>query len=368
MSKRNAVFNFCPGPAALPTTVLETAQSQLLDFDGRGISIMEMSHRSPTFLQVIEQAEADLRELLDIPDNYKVLFMQGGARMQFAIAPMNFLSNPLPNAEEIGAYADTGHWSQAAIKEAQRFTGVKIVASSRDDNYRHIPVMSEWQVPENAKYVHYTPNETLHGLEFSWIPEVGDIPLIADMSSTILSRPIDVSKFGVIYAGAQKNIGPAGLTLVIVRDDLLDRAPDHLPAMFSYRTYAESESMYNTPPTFSIYLAGLVFKWIKDQGGLDVMAQLNQAKADKLYQVIDESSFFANPVRPSDRSWMNVPFTLANDQLDKTFLQEAESAGLYSLKGHRAVGGMRASIYNAVPPKAVDALVEFMASFEKKYG
>ena len=365
---REKVFNFCPGPAALPTPVLEEAQASLLDYDGRGISIMEMSHRSPAFMEVIAQAEADLRELMAVPSNYKVLFMQGGARMQFAIAPMNFLSNDQPSNNEIAAYVDTGHWSQAAIKEAQRFAEVAVVASSKEQSYREIPDFSSWQIPEQAKFLHYTPNETLHGVEFSWVPEVGETPLIADMSSTILSRPIDVSKFGVIYAGAQKNIGPAGVTIVIVREDLLDRAPKHLPAMMSYRTYADSDSMFNTPPTFSIYLAGLVFKWLKAQGGLSVIAQQNKTKAERLYAAIDQSAFYANPVRPQDRSWMNVPFTLSDDSLNEKFLANGESKGLYSLKGHRAVGGMRASIYNAVPLAGVDALIQHMSEFEREQG
>ncbi len=368
MSKRDSVFNFCPGPAALPTEVLEQAQAELLDYDGRGISIMEMSHRSLTFLEVLGKAEADLRDLLEIPDNYKVLFMQGGARMQFAIAPMNFLSSYKQSEDEVAAYVDTGHWSKAAIKEAERFANVTVVASASESAYTDIPPQDVWQIPKHAKFLHYTPNETLHGVEFGWIPETDHLPLIADMSSTILSRPIDISRFGVIYAGAQKNIGPAGLTLVIVREDLLDRAPPHLPAMFTYKNYAEHESLYNTPPTFAIYLAGLVFQWIKDQGGLEAMAKQNKQKSDKLYQAIDQSDFYANSVKKSDRSWMNVPFTLADATLDKHFLAEGEEAGLYSLKGHRAVGGMRASIYNAVPPAAVDALIDFMAKFEKKYG
>ncbi|WP_024327382.1 3-phosphoserine/phosphohydroxythreonine transaminase [Thioalkalivibrio sp. AKL19] len=355
------VMNFSAGPAALPQAVLERARDELLDFRGSGMSVMEMSHRGKPFMAVAEKAEHDLRKLMNIPEDYSVLFLQGGATGQFAAIPMN-----LANGQGMD-YVDTGAWSGKAIKEAQKYGPVNIVASSQASGYDSIPDRATWNLDPNAAFVHYTPNETIGGVEFPDIPEVGDVPLVADMSSTILSRPIDVSKFGVIYAGAQKNIGPAGLTVVIVRNDLLKRERGAVPAVLDWALQAENDSMYNTPPTFGWYLAGLVFEWLLDQGGLEAMAEVNQRKATKLYQYIDNSAFYRNPVEPSARSWMNVPFILADDALDGTFLNEADAAGLSSLKGHRSVGGMRASIYNAVPESAVDTLIEFMADFENRH-
>ena len=357
-------YNFCAGPAALPEDVLLQAQNELLDWQGLGLSsIMEMSHRSPEFISVAERAEADFRELLSIPENYRVLFLQGGASTQFSALPLNLL-----NGKKKADYINTGMWSKKAIAEAKRYCEVNVAASSEDKNFTYVPAESDWQLSSDAAYVHYTPNETIGGVEFHQIPDVGDKPLAADMSSTILSRPLDVSSFGVIYAGAQKNIGPAGLTMVIVREDLLGKADPMTPTMLDYKTAADNESMYNTPPTFSVYLAGLVFKWLKEKGGLTAMAEINHKKAEKLYQTIDNSGFYNNPVNQGDRSLMNVPFTLANAELDKEFLNKADNQGLLNLKGHRSVGGMRASIYNAVPEKAVDTLIDFMKDFEKQYG
>ena len=357
-------YNFCAGPAALPQAVLERAQAELLDWQSKGMgSIMEMSHRSKEFVAVAEEAEADLRTLMAIPENYKILFLQGGASSQFSAIPLNLLGE---NKE--ADYFNTGAWSKKAIAEAKRYASVNIVASSEAENFTCVPQKNSWQLNPNAAYVHYTPNETIGGVEFSEIPDVGNVPLVADMSSTILSKPVDVNRFGVIYAGAQKNIGPAGLTVVIVREDLLGKSLPVCPAMLDYKTAADNDSMYNTPPTFSWYLAGLVFEWLIDLGGLNEMASINERKAKSLYSAIDNSAFFSNPVAIENRSLMNVPFILANSDLDKTFLQEAEKAGLFNLKGHRSVGGMRASIYNAVPEEAVDALISFMSDFEKRYG
>ncbi|WP_019022084.1 3-phosphoserine/phosphohydroxythreonine transaminase [Thioalkalivibrio sp. ALE23] len=356
------IWNFSAGPAALPQAVLERARDEMLDFHGAGMSVMEMSHRGKPFMEVAEKAEADLRKLMGIPDDYAVLFLQGGATGQFSAIPMNLQPGGQPMD-----YIDTGAWSGKAIKEAQKVGPVNIVASSQAEGYASIPERSTWKLDPNAAYVHYTPNETIGGVEFHEVPDVGDKPLVADMSSTILSRPIDVSKFGVIYAGAQKNIGPAGVTVVIVRKDLLERDKGQVPAVLDWKLQADNDSMYNTPPTFGWYFAGLVFEWLLEQGGLEKMAEINQRKADKLYRFIDNSAFYRNPVEPSARSWMNVPFILADDSLDGPFLKEADAAGLSSLKGHRSVGGMRASIYNAVPEEAVDALIEFMADFEERH-
>lgn len=359
----NRLFNFCAGPAALPEAVLKQAQAELLDWQGKGVSVMEMSHRSEEFTQVAETAEQDLRDLLSVPDDYKVLFLQGGASQQFAQIPLNFM------AEDGSAdYIDTGIWSAKAIEEAQRFGHVNVAASAKAYDYFAIPGQNEWQLSESAAYVHYTPNETIGGLEFGWIPEVGDTPLIADVSSTILSRPLDVSRFGMLYAGAQKNIGPSGLVVVIVREDLLGKARASCPTMLDYSVAAKNGSMYNTPPTFGWYLAGLIFKWVKEQGGLEAMERLNQTKQRTLYKAIDSSELYSNPINPVDRSWMNIPFRLADDRLDKPFLAGADERGLLNLKGHRSVGGMRASIYNAVGQDAVDALVAYMAEFERQRG
>lgn len=361
MSKR--LFNFCAGPAALPEAVLKQAQAELLDWQGKGLSVMEMSHRSEEFTSVAETAEQDLRDLLSIPNDYRVLFLQGGASQQFAQIPLNFM--PEGGSAD---YIDTGIWSAKAIEEASRYGHVNVAASAKARDYFAIPGQNDWQLSEAASYVHYTPNETIGGLEFGWIPDVGDKPLIADMSSTILSRPLDVSKFGMIYAGAQKNIGPSGLVVVIVREDMLGEARASCPTMLDYTVAAKNGSMYNTPPTFGWYLAGLIFKWIKQQGGLEAMERINRLKQRTLYQAIDASELYSNPINPADRSWMNVPFRLADDRLDKSFLAGAEERGLLNLKGHRSVGGMRASIYNAVTQEAVDALVAYMAEFEKQQG
>ncbi|ASK34474.1 phosphoserine transaminase [Alcanivorax sp. N3-2A] len=355
-------YNFCAGPAALPEAVLNQAREEMLDYQGTGMSVMEMSHRDQVVVEMAARAERDLRDLLGISDDYAVLFLQGGASAQFAMVPMNLLGDA-----DTADYVNTGQWSSKAIKEAGRFCRVNVAASSEDRNFSYVPPQSDWRLSDNAAYVHYCPNETIGGLEYDFIPEVNR-PLVADMSSTILSRPLDVNRFSLIYAGAQKNIGPAGLTLVIVRRDLLGRAGPGVPAMMNYQVHADNDSMYNTPPTFAWYLAGLVFQWLKAQGGMPAMETLNRRKAGKFYDFIDASPFYSNPVAPANRSWMNVPFVLADTALDKTFLAEADAAGLRNLKGHRSVGGMRASIYNAVPEAAVDALVDFMADFEKRKG
>jgi len=358
------VFNFSAGPAALPEDVLKQAQAEMLDWHGAGMSVMEMSHRGKEFMSIAAEAEADIRELMAIPDNYKVLFLQGGASSQFAMIPMNLIGKT-GKAD----YFRTGSWSKKAIAEAKRFGDIAVTADREiDGKFTTVPAADGFEVSADAAYLHYTPNETIEGVEFGYVPETGDVPLVADMSSTILSRPVDVSKFGLIYAGAQKNIGPAGLTIVIVRDDLIGNPVDGTPAMFNYETQAKADSMYNTPPTYGWYLAGLVFKWLKAQGGLAGMATINQRKAESLYKAIDDSAFYNNPVDPACRSWMNVPFTLANADLDAEFLKLAGEAGLKTLKGHRSVGGMRASIYNAMPEAGVSALVEFMAEFERTRG
>jgi phosphoserine aminotransferase len=354
----NRKFNFCAGPAALPEAVLAQASNEMLDWESRGLSVMEMSHRSSEFVSIAEQAEADLRELMGISDDYAVAFMQGGASSQFSAVPLNLLGD-----KTSADYLNTGQWSKKAISEAKRFCNVNVVASSEDTKFSTVPSRDSWNLNDDAAYFHYTPNETIGGVEIHDVPQV-NVPVVADMSSTILSRPIDVSKFGLIYAGAQKNIGPAGLVIVIVRKDLLGQASSSCPAMFNYKTIIDGESMYNTPPTYAWYLAGLVFKWLKAQGGLEAVGAMNRRKAENLYGYIDASSFYANPVEVVSRSSMNVPFTLANSDLDKAFLQQSEAAGLLNLKGHRSVGGMRASIYNAVSEDAVDALISFMRDFE----
>lgn len=358
------VFNFSAGPAMLPQEVLEQAQAEMLDWNGSGMSVMEMSHRGKEYMSIAAQAEADLREIMGIPASYKVLFLQGGASSQFAMIPQNLL-----RGKGTADYVDTGDWSAKAIKEAKRYGNVNVVASTKAGNYTSVPAFDTWTCDANAAYLHYTPNETIRGVEFAWIPETGEVPLVADMSSTILSRPLDVSKFGLIYAGAQKNIGPAGLTIVIVREDLIGETLPGTPTMFDYKIHADNESMYNTPATYSWYLSGLVFQWIKKQGGLAGMAVLNERKAQKLYTAIEASGgFYNSPVAADCRSWMNVPFTLANADLDKAFLSEAAQNGLTTLKGHRSVGGMRASIYNAMPEAGVDTLVSFMQGFAQKNG
>jgi len=355
------VYNFSPGPAVLPVEVLEQARDEILDWHGTGMSVMEMSHRGKEFIGIAEQAEADLRELLGVPADYKVLFMQGGATLQFAAVPLN-----LSAAGQTVDYVNTGSWSKKAIGEAKRYAKVNIAADA-GGAYCSIPPVESWKTSVEAAYLHYTPNETIGGVEFHVVPDVGDVPLVADMSSTLLSRPVDVTKFGLIYAGAQKNIGPAGLTVVIVRDDLLGRARAETPSVLDYAAVAKDGSMLNTPPTYAWYLAGLVFQWLKRQGGLSAIGQRNRAKAALLYEAIDRSSFYKNPVAKDARSWMNVVFTLPKPELDKTFAAEAKTAGLVGLEGHRSVGGMRASLYNAMPVSGVEALVSFMNEFERTH-
>ena len=357
------IFNFSAGPAMLPTDVLERAQAEILDWNGSGMSVMEMSHRGREFMSIAEKAESDLRQLMAIPDNYRVLFLQGGASSQFAMVPINLLGDA-----GTADYLCTGQWSKKAIAEGKRYCDVNVVADTSDSRFTTVPSVRDLHFNADAAYVHYTPNETIVGVEFPFVPDTGDVPLVADMSSSILSRPIKVEKFGVIYAGAQKNIGPAGVTVVIVRDDLIGDAQPGMPAMFDYQIHADSGSMYNTPPTYSWYLAGLVFDWLLQGGGLEAMAELNYSKAEKLYAAIDDSDFYSNPVALECRSWMNVPFILGDPALDATFLAEAAEHGLKTLKGHRSVGGMRASIYNAMPMEGIDALVAFMADFEKRHG
>ena len=360
MSKR--AFNFCAGPAALPEAVLQRAQAELLDWQGKGLSVMEMSHRSDDYVAIAEKAEQDLRDLLSIPSDYKVLFLQGGASQQFAEIPLNLLPE-----DGTADYIDTGIWSKKSIEEARRYGNVNVAASAKPYDYFAIPGQNEWQLSKGAAYLHYASNETIGGLQFDWIPETGDVPLVVDMSSDILSREVDISKFGLIYAGAQKNIGPSGLVVAIIREDLLGRARSSCPTMLNYKIAADNGSMYNTPATFSWYLSGLVFEWLKEQGGVAAMEQRNKAKKDLLYKAIDASEFYSNPIAKNARSWMNVPFRLADERLDKPFLAGADARGLLNLKGHRSVGGMRASIYNAVGLDAVEALVAYMAEFEKEH-
>ncbi len=356
------VFNFAAGPATLPLEVLQQAQSEMTDWKSSGMSVMEVSHRSKAFVAVAQEAEADLRDLLAIPANYKVLFLQGGATGMFSAIPMN-----LATADSTVDYVNTGAWSKKAIGEAKRFCKtVNVVADEAASNYSTVPVQGALKLSPNAAYFHYTPNETIGGVEFDYVPQTGNVPLVADFSSTILSRPIDVSKYGLIYAGAQKNIGPAGIVVVIVRDDLIGKARPGTPMVWDFKAMADDGSMLNTPPTFGWYFAGLVFKWLKKQGGLKAMEERNRTKAAKLYDFIENSGFYKSPVAPNARSWMNVPFTLAKPDLDKTFCAEAGKVGLVNLEGHRSVGGMRASIYNAMPPEGIDALIKFMKDFQAR--
>ncbi len=357
------VFNFAAGPATLPLEVLQQAREELLDWQGSGMSVMEVSHRGKAFIACAEEAEAELRKLMAVPANYKVLFLQGGGMAQFAAVPLN-LTAPDSTVD----YINTGSWSKKALGEAKRYAKVNVAADEAASNYSTVPEQGALKLTPNAAYVHYTPNETIGGVEFPYIPATGTVPLVADMSSNILSRPVDVSKYGVIYASAQKNIGPSGLAVVIVRDDLLGRARAVTPSIFDYKEMAANGSMSNTPPTFGWYLAGLVFKWLAKNGGVSWIAARNKAKAGKLYDAIDSSASYRNPVAKNCRSLMNVPFTLAKPELDKTFLAEAKAAGLTNLEGHRSVGGMRASIYNAMPPEGVDALIGFMKEFERRHG
>jgi phosphoserine aminotransferase len=356
------VFNFSAGPAALPIEVLETIRNDIPDWQGTGMSVMEVSHRGKHFVELAARAEANVRELLEIPDDYSVLFTQGGATLQMSMAPLN-----LTGPDDTVDYVVTGSWGKKAAGEAAKFCKVNVAADASDKKFTYIPDEASWRRSNNAAYLHYTPNETIAGVEFHFVPG-GDVPLVADMSSTILSRPIDVRRFGVIYAGAQKNIGPAGLTLVIVRNDLLEKSRPKNAHLMTWKSYAESDSMTNTPPTFAWYVADLVFQYLKDRGGLSAVADVNRSKASKLYAAIDSSDFYSNPVSRDCRSWMNVPFILADDALDAKFLEESHAAGLTNLKGHRSVGGMRASIYNAVSEEAVDALIGFMTEFEKVNG
>ena len=363
MTTTNRIYNFSAGPAVLPLEVLEEAREHLLSLPGVGMSILEISHRSKPFDEIIQTAEADIRELAGIPEGYHVLFLQGGASLQFSMVPMNLL--PQGGSAD---YIVTGSWSQKAVKEAKRVGAVKIAATTESDNFNRIPAQSDLSLDPNAAYVHYTTNNTIFGTEFAYVPEVGGVPLVADASSDIFSGPIDVSKFGLIYAGAQKNLAPAGMTLVIIRDDLLKRTPSSLPTMLQYTIHAENQSLYNTPPVFTIYVMGLVLKWLKKQGGLAAIDALNTRKADKLYAEIDRSGFYKAHAQPGSRSRMNITFRLGSEELEKQFAKEATAAGLDGLKGHRSVGGMRASIYNAFPEEGVDALVQFMQEFERKNG
>ena len=357
------LFNFSAGPAMLPAEVLARAGDEILDWHGSGAGVMEMSHRGKEFMSIAQQAESDLRELLAIPAGYKVLFLQGGATQQFAQVPMNLLGG-----RSRADYVVTGEWSRKALREAGAYCDAAIAASSEDRSFSGIPPREEWQLRPDAAYLHYCSNETIGGVEFHWIPDVGDTPLVADASSHLLSRPLEVSKFGLIYAGAQKNIGPAGLTIVIVRDDLLGKAARGTPSVMDYGLQAGADSMLNTPATYSIYVAGLVLKWLKGLGGLGEIERRNAAKAKLLYDCLDASGFYANPVARTDRSRMNVPFTLTDPKLDAEFLKGAETRGLAQLKGHRSVGGMRASIYNAMPLEGVQRLVDYMKEFEVRHG
>ena len=356
------IFNFGAGPAVLPEEVLKRAAAEMMDWHGSGMSVMEMSHRSKEFIGIAAKAEADLRSLLGIPANYKVLFLQGGAIAEFAFVPLNLLG-----ARRGADYVNTGEWSKKAIKEARQYCAVHVAASSEDRAFTYVPDRAGWKLDPDAAYVHVCTNETIGGVEFHFTPDTGKVPLVADMSSHFLSRPVEVSKYAVIYGGAQKNAGPAGLTLVIVRDDLLDRAAGTTPSVFRWKEQAENESMLNTPPTWAIYVAGLVFEWLLAQGGLAAIERRNIEKAALLYDALDRSSLYRNPVNPADRSRMNIPFRLQDAALDEAFLKGAQEHGLVQLKGHRSVGGMRASIYNAMPLAGVRALVDYMQEFERRH-
>jgi len=356
------IYNFSAGPAVLPKDVLTQVQAELLDWHGSGMSVMEMSHRGKEFMQIAAEAEADLRELLVIPDNYKVLFLQGGGSAQFGMIPMNLL-----RGKKTADYLNSGEWSKKAISEAKKYCEVNVVATSADKNFSYAPASSAWKLNPDAAYVHICTNETIGGVEIFETPNTGSVPLVADMSSHILSRPIDVSKYGLIYAGSQKNIGPAGLAIVIVREDLIGETIAGTPSMYDYKIHADNDSMYNTPPTFAIYVAGLVFKMLKAKGGLVAMEKTNILKAGLLYDYLDSTDFYNCPTALENRSRMNIPFTLKNEALDEEFLKEAKNHGLLQLKGHRSVGGMRASIYNAMPVEGVQTLVDFMKAFEKSH-
>ena len=357
------VFNFSAGPAALPEPVLRQAAEEMLDWHGSGMSVMEMSHRGKEFIAIHAEAEALLRELMAVPKNYKVLFLQGGAMAENAIVPMNML-----RGKTSADYINTGEWSKKSIKEAKKYAKVNVAASSEATNFDRIPKRETWQLDPNAAYVHICSNETIGGVEYHFTPDVGEVPLVADMSSSIMSRPVDVAKYGLIYGGAQKNIGPAGLTIVIVRDDLIGQALPVCPSAFDYKQQADNDSMLNTPPTYAIYIAGLVFKWIKAQGGLPGIEKHNRAKAALIYDLLDSSKFYSSPVAREDRSLMNVPFKLPGEALDEAFLEGAQARSMLQLKGHRSVGGMRASLYNAMPIEGVQALVGYMKEFEAEHG
>ena len=357
------VFNFGAGPAMLPEPVMKQAADELLNWNGTGMSVMEMSHRDKSYIAVYAEAVADLRELLGIPNNYKVLFLQGGGAGQFSFVPMNLL-----RGKGAADYVETGYWSQKAIAEAGRYCKVNVAASTKDTKFTRTPKPDSFRFDRDAAYVHITTNETIEGVEWHWLPDAGGVPLVTDASSHILSRPLDVGRFGLIYAGAQKNIGPSGLTVVIVRDDLIGHAMPATPSVFDYKVQADADSMANTPTTFALYMAGLVFKWLKRLGGLKKMEELNIAKAKLLYDYLDQTEFYHAPVAKEDRSRMNVQFRLRNDKLDAEFLKQADGNGLAQLKGHRAIGGMRASIYNAMPIEGIQALVGFMREFERKHG
>ena len=353
-------FNFGAGPATMPESVLLEVQEELLDWNGLGLSVMEISHRSPEFIEIAKQAETDFRDLLSIKDDYAVLFTHGGATMQNAAVPLNLASK-----DGIADYVNSGHWAKRSMKEAERYTNVNVAASSEDNNFNYFPEQNSWTVSEDSSYIHYTPNETIGGLCLRSI-EYSNVPIVADYSSGILSEPIDIDKFSLIYGGAQKNIGPSGLGFVIVKKDLLGNAQSITPNLLNYTLIHEGESMSNTPPTFAWYVAGKVFKWLKSLGGVEEIGKINNRKAKKLYQFIDDSNFYENNINKENRSIMNVPFLLGNDDLDTKFLSESKNAGLLALKGHRSVGGMRASIYNGLPEEAVEVLIEFMDDFEKK--
>ncbi|MEK4027863.1 MULTISPECIES: 3-phosphoserine/phosphohydroxythreonine transaminase [Bacillaceae] len=356
------VYNFSAGPSMLPLPVLEKAQKELVNYADSGMSVMELSHRSGLFTEIITGAEQLLRDLMNIPDNYKVLFIQGGASQQFAMVPLNLLAN-----SKKADYVNTGSWSKKAIKEAKKYGDVRVIASSEDENFSYIPEINSSMIDPEADYVHITTNNTIEGTAFRNIPDTGGVPLVADMSSNILSEEIDVSKFGLIYAGAQKNIGPAGLTVVIIREDLIGHAPESCPTMLDYKTHSESGSLYNTPPTYGIYMAKLVFEWLQEIGGLKEMEKINRKKAELLYNFLEQSTMFNSPVRKDSRSIMNIPFVSPSAELDAAFVKEAKAAGLETLKGHRSVGGMRASIYNAMPVEGVEALIQFMKQFQEKH-
>ncbi|WP_019141741.1 3-phosphoserine/phosphohydroxythreonine transaminase [Noviherbaspirillum massiliense] len=364
------VYNFSAGPAVLPEEVLQQAAAEMLDWHGSGMSVMEMSHRGKEFISIYEAAERDLRELLAVPSNYRILFMQGGGIGENAIVPLNLIGRkPQPAVVD---FVHTGSWSGKSIKEAKKYCKVNVAASSEEVKFKAIPPRDSWKLSKDAAYVHICTNETIDGVEFQYTPDVavdtGNAPLVADMSSHILSRPVDVSKYGVIFAGAQKNIGPAGVTLVLVRDDLLGHALPICPSAFDWKLVADNNSMYNTPPTYGIYIAGLVFQWLKKQGGVAAMERRNVEKATLLYDYLDSTDFYSNNIAKESRSRMNVPFFLGDESLNDTFLAEAKARGLLQLKGHKSVGGMRASIYNAMPMEGVQALIDFLKEFEKKYG